>query len=608
VTITADALPRWDLSVFFPSVNAPELREAMEQLFVDIDGLVHAVNDLANGGATGSSLSDEAVQAFDAMFHRFNAVLDSFETIEAFLYGYIATDSRDDDAQALHSEMEQRALPLDQLYPVLISWLGTIDLDDLLARSVVARDHAFILQRYQVMARHQMSTAEEKLAAELHLAGGGAWEKLHSNVTSQLEVTIELEGETKTLPMSDIRNLAYDEDRDVRCRAYDAELKVWERWSVPLAAALNGIKGEATTLNERRRWDDPVDLAAFQNHIDRPILDAMMNAARDAFPDFRRYLRAKAHLFGADALPWYDLFAPIPASNREWPYEEAQDFIIDQFGTFSGRMRRLAERAFNESWVDVGPRPGKSDGAFCMTVRGGDSRVLMNYTPSYGAVTTLAHELGHSYHAYALGERSAMQRFTPSTLAETASIFCETIALEAALKGASAMEEIVILENALQESTQTVLDISSRFLFEQRVFAARAARELSVDEFSELMLDAQRETYGDGLDADVLHPYMWAVKSHYYSVGEGFYNFPYMFGLLFGLGLYARYTQEGPAFTPYYDDLLSSTGLADAATLAERFGIDLRTPAFWHASLNIVRGRIDRFIALTNDGQSLPTG
>jgi oligoendopeptidase F len=599
-------LPRWDLSVFFPSIDSPELRASIEELIVDIDGLVAAVNELASTGVASLPLTDDAINAIDGMLYRFNAVLDTYETIEAYLFGFIATDSRDDAAQALHSELEQRALPLSQLYPVLISWLGTVDLDDLVARSMVARDHEFVLRRYQELSRHLMSTAEEKLAVELHLSGGSAWEKLHSNVTSQIELTIDLDGDTKSLPMSEIRNLAYDEDRDVRRRAYEAELSAWERSAVPLAAALNGIKGEATTLNTRRNWADPVDLACFQNHIDHQILDAMMDAAREAFPDFRRYLRAKAHFFGADALAWYDLFAPLPFATREWSYEEAQEFIVEQFGTFSGRMRGLAERAFNESWIDVGSRPGKVDGAFCMTVRGGDSRVLMNYSPSYGSVTTLAHELGHSYHAYALGERSALQRMTPSTLAETASIFCETIVKEAALKGASPAEEIVILENALQESTQTVIDISIRFLFEQRVFAARTSRELSIDEFNELMLDAQRETYGDGLDQDTLHPYMWAVKGHYYSSSDGFYNFPYMFGLLFGLGLYARYTQD-PSFTTYYDDLLSSTGLADAATLADRFGIDVRTPAFWRSSFDIIRAQIDRFVSLTEDGRSLPS-
>ncbi|MEA2582189.1 MAG: hypothetical protein QOF33_274, partial [Thermomicrobiales bacterium] len=464
------------------------------------------------------------------------------------------------------------------------------------------------LRYSQESARHLMSPVEESLAAELHLSGGSAWEKLHGNLTSQILVPIELDGETRQLPMSEIRNLAYNEDRDVRRRAYEAELAAWEAAALPIAASLNGIKGEANVLNARRNWPDPLDLAVFQNRIDRPILDAMLAAARDAFPDFRRYLRAKASLFGTDQLAWYDLFAPIGAGNRDWPYGDATDFIVSQFGTFSDRMRDLAARAFRDQWIDAEPRSGKVDGAFCMYLRGDESRILANYTPSYSGVSTLAHELGHAYHTFAQADRTILQADTPSTLAETASIFCETIILEAALEHATPSEEVAIIENSLQEATQTVVDITSRFLFEQRLFAARQHRELSVDELNELMLDAHRETYGDGLDAALLHPYMWAVKGHYYSVNHAFYNFPYMFGLLFGLGLYARYRQDPESFKTGYDELLSSTGLADAATLAARFGIDLRSSAFWQESFDVVRRQIDRFLELTSNGRSLPGG
>jgi oligoendopeptidase F len=213
-------------------------------------------------------------------------------------------------------------------------------------------------------------------------------------------------------------------------------------------------------------------------------------------------------------------------------------------------------------------------------------------------MSTLAHELGHGYHNLNLADRTMLQRDTPMTLAETASIFCETIVREAALARADAAERLEILEASLQGSCQVVVDITSRFLFERRVFEGRQQRELSVGELNEFMLQAQRETYGDGLDEALLHPYMWAMKPHYYSAGRSFYNFPYMFGLLFGLGLYARYRQDPEQFRASYDDLLSSTGLADAATLAARFGIEIRTPAFWAASLDIVRGDIDRFESL----------
>src|SRR5262249_36262382 len=198
------------------------------------------------------------------------------------------------------------------------------------------------------------------------------------------------------------------------------------------------------------------------------------------------------------------------------------------------------------------------------------------------------------YHNLNHGARSMLQRDTPMTLAETASIFCETIVRQAALAQADEREQLLILEASLQGSSQVVVDITSRFLFEQRVFAGRSRRELSVEELNGLMIEAQKETYGDGLDATLLHPYMWAMKPHYYSAGRSFYNFPYMFGLLFALGLYAQYQGDPERFKASYDDLLASTGLADAASLAARFGFDIRTAEFWRASLDIVRSDIKR--------------
>jgi oligoendopeptidase F len=320
----------------------------------------------------------------------------------------------------------------------------------------------------------------------------------------------------------------------------------------------------------------------------------MFAAAHEVFPDFRRYLRAKAGALGLDTLAWYDLFAPL-GSGREWSFDESAHFIIEQFGTYSPRLSEYAARAFREQWVDAEPRSGKRDGAFCMSVRGDESRVLANFKPAFGGMSTLAHELGHGYHNLNLAGRTMLQRATPMTLAETASIFCETIVRHAALGSAGRSEQIEILDASLQGSCQVVVDITSRFLFEQRVFERRRQRELSIDEFCALMLETQRETYGDGLDQSALHPFMWAVKPHYYRTDESYYNFPYMFGLLFGLGLYARYQKDPDAFRAHYDELLASTGLADAATLAARFEIDIRAATFWRGSLDVIRGDVEQF-------------
>ena len=599
-TTASSTLPHWDMSVVFPGLESPEFEAASKSAVQDIDELEELFDRHGIALREAAPLDDETVRAFDEVITRFNAVLETRLTLSAYINAFVATDSRDTVAQAKLSESQQQGVRLSKLGTRLTAWIGSLDVAALLERSGVAREHAFMLEKAKVRAEHLMSPAEEELTAELSLSGGSAWSKLHNNVTSQLMVPIELDGEQQELPMPAIRNLAYEADRDVRRRAYEAEIATWERAALPLAAALNSLKGEVNTVSKRRGWESALDAALFDSNIDRQTFDAMLEAARESFPDFRRYLRAKAKAIGLEKMAWYDIFAPVGEENKVWEYEEATQFIIEQFSAYSSKMSDFAARAFREQWVDAEPRPGKRDGAFCMPLRKDESRVFANYKPAFGGVSTLAHELGHGYHNLVKAQRTMLQKSTPMTLAETASIFCETIVRQAALKDANEQEHLAILEASLQGSCQVVVDISSRFLFEKAVFEGRRQRELSIEELNDLMLGAQKETYGDGLDQTLLHPYMWAVKPHYYRTELSFYNYPYMFGLLFGLGLYARYLQDPEGFKAGYDDLLSSTGLADAATLAARFGIDIRTPDFWRASLNIIKEDVNRFLLILN--------
>src|SRR5688500_6442658 len=236
----------------------------------------------------------------------------------------------------------------------------------------------------------------------------------------------------------------------------------------------------------------------------------MLQTAETFFPDFRRYLRAKARLIDLERLAWYDLSAPVSAEeDGRWTWDIATEFVLARFGDYSDRLRGLAERALAERWIDAEPRPGKRDGAFCMRLRDGESRILANYRPSFDGLNTLAHELGHAYHNLNFTGIPPLQRDNPMTLAETASTFCETIVKEAALAAAGERQQLVILEASLQGACGVVVDITSRFRFEERVFARRRQRELSVAELNEVMMQAQRETYGDALDGETLHPYMW---------------------------------------------------------------------------------------------------
>lgn len=259
----------------------------------------------------------------------------------------------------------------------------------------------------------------------------------------------------------------------------------------------------------------------------------------------------------------------------------------------------MAATAFAKNWIDAEQRDGKRGGAFCMGVPAvKESRVLANYDGSFNQVSTLAHELGHAFHnycAYKAG-KTELQQNTPMTLAETASIMCETIVTEAALATTKdPQEKLAVLEAQIENAGQVIVDIYSRFLFEKEVMERREKSELSADDFCEIMERAQKATYGDGLDERYLQKFMWTWKPHYYSPGFAFYNFPYAFGLLFATGLYAIYKKRGADFVPDYMNLLASTGEAPAAKLAKRFGIDITTKKFWQDSLAIIGKQIDRF-------------
>lgn len=595
MSTVSSTLPHWDMTVVYPSLEAPEFEEGFSQAVQDIDKLVRLFDEDHIMEQPPAALTDDVIHVFETVVKRYNAVLDTTTTLGVYIMCFVTTNTQNNLAQAKWSELQQPLVALKKLGTRFTAWIGSLDVEALIERSALAREHAFMLRKAKEQATHLMSPSEETLAAELNTSSGTAWAKLHGDVTSQLNVPLEIEGRVQELPMSMIRTLAFEADRDLRRRAYEAELGGWKRVAVPLAAALNSIKGEVIVVGQRRGWASPLEASLFDSNIDRETLEAMMTAARASFPDFRRYFQAKARVLGVTHLAWYDLFAPISKSEKAWKFDDAEAFIVEKFGSFSSRLSNFAARAFREQWIDAEPRTGKVDGAYCTPLRNEESRVFANYKPSYEGMSTLAHELGHGYHNFNLAQRTMLQKETPMTLAETASIFCETIVRHAAMQNADAQEQLVILEASIQGASQVVVDITSRFLFEQRVFEARKQRELSVDEFNTLMLEAQKETYGDGLDASALHPYMWAMKPHYYSADTSFYNYPYMFGLLFGLGLYARYQQDPETFKTSYDSLLSSTGLADAATLASQFGIDIRSVDFWRSSLNIVRDDINRF-------------
>ncbi|HSB85188.1 MAG TPA: M3 family oligoendopeptidase [Ilumatobacteraceae bacterium] len=596
-------LPRWNVTDVHESFEARSFVDALERVRADSIRLaaLFDVHDIRRCEPRQVTTADGV--AADAIIVALNETLLRIEQIEAYVHATVSTDSFDETAQGLASEIEVIQARQRPLLARLAEWIRALGVDALAGVSPRVDEHRGPLAFLAARAEHQMSEIEETLYAELGTTGSNAWERLHSDVTSQLDESVDVPSGATTLPMAAIRGLAADGDSRVRVAAYEAEMRAWPRVAVSCAAALNSVKGEANIVDRRRGWASPIEASLFANHVSRATFDAMQAAIDAALPDLRRWMHVKARLHGRpDALPWYDLFAPLPVAPPAISWTDGLGIVRGAFSAYSRGLGSLVDRAVDEQWIDAEPRPGKRGGAFCMPFVEDRSLVFLNWSGSVDAAQTTAHELGHAYHNTQLAPRTALQRRLPMALAETASIFCETLVVEEGLQRLNGTDRLALLDVNLVRTLQVIVDIRSRFTFETEVFARRQRRTLGVSELCEMMLSAQADAYGDGLDQSTAHPYMWAVKPHYYS--NHFYNWPYTYGFLFGLGLYAKYREDPARFHESYDDVLSRAGMNTAEELAAVFGFDVSDEAFWDASIDVVRNHVAQYAALAANGSA----
>ncbi len=593
---------RWDLSNIYSGLEGDDYREAVDSLKrrISDDEAFYEAKNIRRLSTTPARADRALAELVEEVLQRANDTIALAETLEAFVYGYFSTDSANATAVREKSRLEQLAAQRQKLAVRRQAWIGSLEplLDELIPQSPQLERHAYYLRRTARESRYLMDEPLEGLAADLCLDGAVALGNLQTKVTSQLEIPFEHDGRVQKLPVAQVQNFRFSADPQLRRRSYEAEIEGWRSIATTVATCLNGVKGTARTLESRRGRASVLDVALDQNRIDRQVLDALWAAIDDALPVFRRYLKNKARKLGrADGrLPWWDLFAPMGSSEQTFDWPAAREFIVNKFGTFSAELAAMAARAFDQRWIDAEPRRGKAGGAFCMEVPAvEESRILANFDGSLEQLITLAHELGHAFHNHCQRGLEPLLRGSPMTLAETASIFCETLVTEAALNEADDSTQLAILESQLIGATQVCLDIRSRFLFESSLFERRADGELSPEELCQLMHDAQRRTYGDAVLEETYHPFMWLWKPHYYDYRANFYNFPYAFGQLFGLGLYGLYRQAPDGFVERYVQLLRDTGRADARELAQRFGIDIAKKQFWQASLDVVTSQVQHY-------------
>ncbi len=576
---------RWDLTPLYKGLDAPEFSADLESLEAAVKALEAFAKTLPR--------EDHAQALLEA--------LDLEERLEELVYklaGYAslvqAADTRNSRAMSAMGRIDGLYAAAAAPVAAIKAWIGGLeDLDALTERDGKLRDYAYLLKRDRKDKIHQLPGIGEEVAAKL--SRSDAWADMHQHLTSTVAVTYR--GETTNL--SAIRNLAYSDDAAVRKDAYEAELQCYDAIKDPVAFALNSLKLKTITMAQLRGYEFPLDMVLQNCDMRRDTLDAMFAAMDEYLPRFWQYLRAKGKLLGHEnGLPWYDLFAPVGKSSRTFTTQQARDYLVELFSRFDEAESRMIARAFDNAWIDFFPRDGKAGGAFCAGVEWlGESRILTNFDGQMGDVVTLAHELGHAFHNENIRAHRPLNRDYSMPVAETASTFNECVVMASAIgDAADDAERMALIESQLSDATQVICDIYSRFRFEREVFQRREQEFLNADALCDIMLRAQKASYGDGLDENILHPYMWVCKSHYY--GSTYYNFPYAFGALFARGLYAQYEKEGAAFVPKYKKLLYTTTVASAEDTAKVAGIDLTDKNFWRGALDIIARQIDLFCDL----------
>lgn len=629
-------IPDWDLGSIYPDINSEKYKSDLAKLTEGIKTL-KALNDQAENPDQKNHLN---IQNWIADFFKADDILGPLaNTLAAYSYSIYSVDTTSksllDNLNQVESLTDQYEIQLNRFSHTVAKNRGI--LSEFYVNFPQYKKYEFSINEMLEDDIHTLSPELEGIIAKLQQTGGRAWDRLHEQLISNLK-----DPETGKL-FNELRNDAYSPDARLRKESWQKEIALLKQNEIAFAASLNNLKGETLSLLEERSWNCAIDRALSSSRMKKETLDALIAAIEESLPQWRKYLKAKAEYLknhNATAstncgkekgLSFYDLFAPLDGNttsdgntntagqsetgcntttpsatnnraaseesllSKNWTFEEARDYIIKEFTSFSPVMGDFAKNAFDKNWIDARVHPGKVGGAYCQDFYvQKESRVLSNFTGAFSDIITLAHELGHAFHFFCIKDKDYRNANYPMTLAETASTFAETIVKQDILKTASKEDRIKILELDLQDTCQVLVDILCRFYFERSVFEERQNGELTSEDFCRLMADAQERSYGDGL-SDERHEYMWAVKSHYYSVDLDFYNFPYAFGQLFAAGLYSRYKKEGKAFVDIYCNLLSDTGSMSCEDLCFKAGFDITKKDFWKSGIDFYINEIEQF-------------
>ncbi|MGE7905399.1 M3 family oligoendopeptidase [Peribacillus sp. NPDC094092] len=584
----------WDLDIFFKGgSSSKEFLTFLDEMNDEVKELDRIVSNINPEGNDESGL----IQAFD-LFKNTNM---KSSQASAFIGCLEAQNAQDKKAGQLRIKQMKIVASLKMVLSKLDEKL--IHLDDGFFEKILEKEPLnelkFVLNERREKAKEKLSVKEESLITQLAMDGFEGWSQMYDTIVGSM--TIPYKGEN--LSVGQAANKFSDPDERNRKELFTAWEQAWEEKSDLFARTLNHLAGFRLSVNDKRGWDDILKEPLEIGRMKKETLESMWNVIADHKEPLVRFLKRKAELLDLDQLSWADLDAPlaVTAESKVMDYQEGADFIIQQFSKFGSQLADFTQKAFEDSWIEAEDRPGKRPGGFCTGFPlNKQSRIFMTYSGTPSNVSTLAHELGHAFHSYAMREIHPLNRSYAMNVAETASTFAEMVVADAAVKEAASEEEkLVLLEDKIQRSVALLMNIHARYLFETRFYDERKQGYVSAERLNELMVEAQKEAYGDALSD--YNPTFWASKLHFYITGVPFYNFPYTFGYLFSLGIYANALKEPAGFEEKYIALLKDTGSMKVEDLAEKhLGVDLKTRDFWEEAVNACMEDVEEFLRLTD--------
>jgi oligoendopeptidase F len=566
----------------------------LEALVLDLEGRVHSLI---------TPLSTNEVMNVVDLIENIGNIRLYLSQANSFITCLLAQNPKDLDAASLRGRIAQ----IESRFEKGLSNVKKIftytkeDVWERLLETEELKEYRFILNEWREHADKNLSEEELNLISDLMADGYHAWGQFYNDLVSSINVNILINGKEENLSVGQAINLRSHPNEEVRKEAHYVLESVWKEKEELFSKIINHIAGFRIEVNNKRGIKSVIEDPLKKNRMKEETLNTMWTVISKYKHPFSNYLKRKAELIGGSSMKAYNFWAPVTTSKQEIKFEEAASLITEHFSQFGTELESFVKQAFNEGWVEAEDRPNKSAIPFCAGFPlTGESRVFMTFSGTFLNVLTLVHELGHAFHNHAMKSVNGLNKRYPLSIAETASTFSEMIIFDGAMKKAKEKEEkLYILDEKLKRRVMNFMNIHSRFIFEQRFYKERQRGIVSVHRLNQLMEESINEAYAGSLEEPSIYSWVWTP--HYYITQSPFYNFPYTFGYLFALAIYAKAKEKGKDFEKDYLNLLRDSGRMTVEDLVmKHLGEDITSAEFWEKGMELCVKDAEEFIKLTS--------